>query len=81
MHTLWLFLSPGAMGFDTIGHIEQHEVVRSISIVKLPAERRKDGLELCSMSATIAQATNSHGEARRRPVTKGISKQKWLLSI
>jgi hypothetical protein len=69
------------MGVVSIGHIEQHEVVCSIGVVKMPVERRKDGLELCSMTATIVQATSSHGEARRRPVTKGISKQKWLLSV
>jgi hypothetical protein len=47
----------------------------------MPAERRKDGLELSSMAATIAQAASSHGEARQRPVTKGISKQKQLLPV
>jgi hypothetical protein len=81
MHKLWLFLSPGALCIVSIEYIEQHEVVCSISVVKMPAERRKDGLELCSMAAPIAQATRSHGEARRRPVTEGISKQKWLLPV
>ena len=46
MHKLCLFLSSGEMALVSTGHIERHEVMCSIGVVKMPAERRKDGLEL-----------------------------------